>query len=780
MDKWARIKYQPAVPLGTDGKAVTSCTEHISLSRKASGEGIVLLKNDGVLPLKKGAKVAVFGKAQIDYVKGGGGSGNVYCRYIRNIYDGLKVKEKEEKLRVYNALSAFYEDYVSDSLEAARSKTTLGENDVMFNGDPAFEPGLFAEPIVPDSLYDSAAAFTDTAIITICRFSGEGWDRSSSKGDFYLSETEEKMVKEVCKRFKNVAVVLNVGGIVDTEWFKDNDSIGAAIFASNGGMEGGLAIADVLCGDVNPSGHLVDTFAKSFDDYPSSATFNESDDYIKYYDDIYVGYRYFETIPKAAERVCYPFGFGLSYTSFALDNVHAMDDGKTIFVTLDVKNTGKYAGKEVIQVYTSAPQGKLGKPARELKAFAKTKLLAPNESQKLILSFEIASMASYDDMGKVAPSAYILEKGVYEIHVGTSVRDTVKTEYEYVVNDDYIITEQLSCQTPAYRLEKRLCSDGTYESLPVSERKPFNYAPIAPVAAKKSEQAIPFSDVYKGKASLDEFIAQMTEDELIELLGGKPNTGVANTGGIGGSSNNELDIPCAMTADGPAGVRIHADRGVRTTAWPCATLIACTWDTELMREIGSCGALEMKENNLSIWLTPAMNIHRSPLCGRNFEYFSEDPLISGKMAAAKVRGIQSHGIACAIKHFVCNNKEVNRMNSDSIVSERALREIYIKGFEICVKEADPWTVMTSYNKMNGVHTSENYDLITNILRGEWGFGGMVMTDWNNNAAHYEEAKAGNDIRMPFGHPEKVKESNPDRGVLESCARNILELLLKLD
>ena len=400
-------------------------------------------------------------------------------------------------------------------------------------------------------------------------------------------------------------------------------------------------------------------------------------------------------------------------------------------------------------------------------------------------------IASYDDLGKVQASAYVLERGDYQFWLGTSVRDVREVSAVYTVAET-IVVEQLESRCASNLLRERLRPDGTMEELPVDEAKVriSDWDPKQTPAKDPdvraahgslfgvSERPVRLIDVAEGRATLGAFMEQLSVDDLISLLCGQPNTGVANTYGFGNLP--EYGVPNIMTADGPAGLRIRPEVGVHTTAFPCATLLASTWNEALVEQVGAAGAAEVLENNIAVWLTPAMNIHRSPLCGRNFEYFSEDPLISGKMAAAKVRGIQSHGIACAIKHFVCNNKEANRMNSDSIVSERALREIYIKGFEICVKEADPWTVMTSYNKMNGVHTSANYDLITNILRGEWGFGGMVMTDWNNNAAHYEEAKAGNDLRMPFGHPEKVKESNPDRGVLESCARNILELLLKLD
>jgi len=771
--RWTRSNFQPCLPLGEDGRRVTECPEHIALSREAAGEGMVLLKNDGVLPLKKGTKIAIFGKAQIDFVKGGGGSGDVIVSYVRNIYDGFKVKEAEGKIAVFDEISWFYKEDVRKQYE----------NGVVI--------GHTEEPEIPPVLLNKAADFTDTAIITICRFSEEAWDRKSEKGDFYLSDAEEKMVNSVSDKFKNVAVVLDVGGVVDTLWFKEEGRIGAALLAWNAGMEGGLAVADIVCGDVNPSGKLVDTFAKSFDDYPSSANFHDSDDYVKYYDDIYVGYRYFETVPGAKERVSYPFGFGLSYTDFEISDEEAYDDGKVITVTATVKNIGKMAGKETIQVYYTAPDGKLDKPSKELCAFKKTGLLAPGESETVVMKFDISEMASYDDRGKVVKSAYILEWGDYKLEVGNSVRNTKLLNYRYTVNGKAIVSEQLTELVAPCRLEKRLCSDGSYEELETKELKRFEYAEIPENTAKPPEEKAMLEDVADGKVTMDEFIAQLSDKELCRLAGGtsqdkpfngKHSPGVATGGGYG--NLREYGIPPLMPTDGPAGVRVEKGSGVCTTAWPCATLLACTWNTDLIYRIGSCGAMEAKENNLVIWLTPALNIHRTPLCGRNFEYYSEDPLIAGEMAAALTNGIQSQGVGATPKHFACNNKETNRRFSDSILSERALREIYIKGFEICVKKANPWMIMTSYNKINGYQASEHYELITGILRGEWGFKGMVTSDWCTTGIHGFEVKAGNDVKMPLGYPESLMEflyvEKLKRPELEACVKRLLELIIKID
>ena len=775
MEKWTRLKFCPNIPLGENGTKVTSSDKHIAFSRKAASEGMVLIKNENkALPLGKGTKIAIFGKAQTDYVRGGGGSGVVYCEYERNIYEGFKIKEQEKKVEIFHKLSAFYEENFEIGDHPDYPQSYKGQN----------VPGFARELEIPDKLLKEAREFTDTAIITISRYSREAWDRTADKGDFYLSDAESAMVEKVCASFDRVIAVLNVGGVVDTAWIKDNEKLSSALIAWNAGMEGGLAVADIICGDVNPSGKLTDTFAKSFADYPSAETFNHSEMFVKYYEDIYVGYRYFETFKSASERVNYPFGFGLSYTDFEICDICVKEENKEIVARATVKNIGKVSGREVVQLYYSAPQGKLGKPAYELGAFAKTSLLSPGSEEVTELRFATKDMASFDDMGKCQKSAYILEKGDYTFHIGNSVRNIVKANYTYTVSDEYIVTEQLSEKMAPINLEKRLIADGSYEILPLGERKKpkYEYGEFTPPISQNRK--IMFQEVADGKATLDEFIAQLDNSYMAELIGGKENRGVANTSGIGGNpSDDPYGIPCAMTTDGPAGVRIIPDRGVATTCFPCATLIACTWDTELMYEMGKIGAMEAKENNLMIWLTPGMNVHRSPLCGRNFEYFSEDPLISGKMASAKVRGIQSQNVAATPKHFAANNKETNRRNCDSVVSERALREIYLKGFEICVKEASPRCIMTSYNPINGERASENYDMLTGILRNEWGFKGLVMTDWRTYGYHGVEMLAGNDVRMPRGYSDAIWDiarSKDGKLALRESTKRVLELLLDFE
>ncbi len=761
-DRWMNYNHTIYNSLGENGQRLTGSQKHIDLSREAAVEGMVLLENNGILPLKEGSRVAIFGIGSIDYVKGGGGSGQVFSSYIRNVYEGLALKSP--RVSVWEPISKYYYDYMCEHIDEFGN----------INND---KPSTEIE--VPTELLDGAKENADIAVVVIHRYSGEGYDRVQDKGDFLLTDIEENLVKEVAARFDKTVAVLDIGGMIDASWIKKYN-FDAALLAWQAGQEGGLAIADILCGDCNPSGKLVDTFAANFSDYPSADTFNKSDDYVEYFEDIYVGYRYFETIKGAAEKVDYPFGYGLSYTDFEFSKPVGAQNGDNIEITFSVKNIGSVAGKEVAQCYYSAPQGKLGKPALELAAFKKTRLLSPGESEEIKLTFKISDMASYDDLGKCQMSAYILEGGEYTFHIGNSCRNTVKAEYSYVVNEEFVVTEQLTQKCAPNKLEKRLLSDGSFEALP---SYPIIKHEIVrePNKAEKPEDT-EFIEVAEGKITLDEFMAQLTNDELIHLVGGIPNQGLANTCGFG--DIDRLKIPAFMTADGPAGLRLYPKMGIPTTAFPCATLLACTWNPEIVYEIGKAGAIECKENGIAIWLTPALNIHRNPLCGRNFEYFSEDPLIAGVMAAAKVKGIQSTKTACSIKHFACNNKETNRFYSDSRLSERALREIYLKGFEICVKTADPWTIMTSYNIINARRSCECYELIQGILRDEWGFGGIVTSDWGVPCDHAEVVKAGNDIRMPDGHSDELavalKYDNLKRSDLEFCAKHLLELFLKFD
>lgn len=806
MKKWRRFLYQPGLPLGADGRRVTGSQAHIDLSRQAASESMVLLKNDHhTLPFAQGKKVALFGKGTIDYVKGGGGSGDVTVSYTRNLYEGMCEKEKEEKVHIFKPLCEYYQKEVEKQYQEG------------------YAPGMTMEPELPDELLRQARHYTDTAVISICRFSGEGWDRIAStrtntamsedelkqaarqaelypEGDFYLSPQEQSMVKKVKMAFDHVVIVLNTGGIMDTTWFKSDDAIAATLLAWQGGMEGGLATADILCGDVNPSAKLTDTFASRLEDYPSTEHFHESDQYVEYNEDIYMGYRYFETIPGAYDKVNYEFGFGLSYTEFDFRVVQTELIENQIQIRVEVTNVGDYTGREVLQLYVKAPEGKLGKPAKQLVAFAKTRELAVGETQMVNLICHINDLASYDDQGLVCQSAWVMEAGSYRFFVGNSVRNVIPLTYTCQLMDDEIV-KRLSEHLKPYKLHQRMRSDGTYEQLQVTDypvhesaigRMPFDTLEgVAPenrfverryIFGDKEEQNMTLEQVYHGEVTLDEFMEQMSLDEMIFLLGGQSGTGVANTYGIG--NLERLGIPDVMTSDGPAGVRILPECGVYTTAWPCSTMLACSFDEELVKQVGMAAADELKENNMGIWLAPAVNLHRSPLCGRNFEYYSEDPYVAGKIGAAMVQGIQSRGMAATVKHFACNNKETYRKDSDSIVSERAARELYLKSFERIVEEADPWCIMTSYNIVNGVQASENKELITDILRGEWNYQGIVMSDWWTHGEHYLEVKAGNDVKMANGYPERVMEAFEAGAISEqeihACAKRVLEMILKLE
>lgn len=773
MGKWERITYFPCKPLGKDGKLATGCAEHIDFARKLCCEGIVLLKNkNNLLPVKDG-KIALFGKASADYVAGGGGAGSVESAYTSNIISGLRANSAN----IYEPLAEFYESNVKNQYE---NKTW---------------PGHTSEPEIPDDLLEGAKKSCDIAIISICRKTWEAFDvkPNSQVNGYYLTDAEQKIFDRVTANFEKVVLVLNIGTFIDPSFFADNDRVSAIVLGYQGGMEGGNAVADIICGRANPSGKLTDTYAR-LDDCPSYQGYNLSDEYVEYNEDIYVGYRFFDTVPNAQKKVCFPFGFGLSYTTFYIKYDKAELKDNSIYITVSVTNTGDTAGKEVVQVYSAYNGNSVQRPQKELRAFKKTRLLSAGETETLCLSFELCDMAYYDEKS----ASYILSEGEYSVLIGNSSDNTEKV-YNYVNNTSVTVFECKNRCVPTDEFKILNC-DGQYteaayepkDKTPVYNDYPAvtsmergeTYDHILPDmrGLPVKEGAITLKQVYDKEYTLDELLEQLTDDELITLLGGRPNAGVANTAGIGGLESH--GIPAAMTADGPAGLRLRPELEEKTTAFPCATLIACSWDLELAEKFGKAVAVEVKENNFGILLAPALNIHRNPLNGRNFEYFSEDPFVSGKMAAAIVKGIQSEGIAACVKHFACNNKEHARNISDSRVSERALREIYLKGFEIAIKESNPAMVMTAYNKLNGTYTSASSDLLNGILREEWEYNGLVTTDWDNLAEPIEEINAGNNLRMPAGSNRRLKKALEDkvitRDILKLNAKYVLEMLLNID
>lgn len=1048
--------------------------ENVPLAREILGEGMVLLKNeDNALPLKKTDTIAIFGQGQryvgsssSGYQTGGGGSGAQMPAYTPvGPIDALIKAEDAGKIKLYHPLIDAY------------------QKDISYMPDEA--------------MYNAAAAKADKAVMFISRFSSEGSDRKTGKGDWLLSDVETAMMKTLSEKFDCVIVLTNVGGVIDTSWAVgdvEGIDIEALMMIWQGGAEGGNGVADVLLGKVNPSGKLTDTCAKSIDDYPTTESFYSSSS-VDYKEDVFVGYRYFETFDPGYEKVNYEFGYGLSYTTFDISDVKYSVNDEEIVVRATVKNTGDVAGKEVVQLYFSPPQmgtdgAVLSKPAKELAAFQKTGIIKPAKSETITLKYPIADMATFDDTGLTGnKSAYVLEAGDYKVYIGNSVKN-VRLAGTYN-QKELAVTGQLVQLVAPNRLQERLLADGSMEVL--SEVKPvaiisstgetkiegesftaaseqvrvqetngvkyvdyinavgryveycvrveesgfydlyfhqangkrvplkdilnvyvdgeklqnisldcpatggwdefadstvnmiqmekgirtirfstkngkfsnvdyFVLKPHTSVAISadiptvleaeyfqekgttgtadapttewfaaerkgqlkvngvwvpyeggtlaymhtagnwvsynldveeagtyevsfrmsngrsrvddvlsmlvdeknqnvivtcpqtgdgnnKSEwynfididkkydvqlpagecklklvsktanfpnidkitfvrkikigresvasnlyrnfrsaqalnddaEIITLKDVRNGSATLEQLVGQMSIEELASFTTGHVHGIGQGTGSIGGSDDvvEKYEIPRADTADGPGGLRIDS----KSTAWGCQVLSGCTWNTELLERFGEAVGKEAVASEVDIWLAPGMNIHRNPMCGRNFEYYSEDPLLTGKMGAAVARGVQKQSVAVTIKHFACNNKEGNRNSSDSRVTERALREIYLRGFEIAVKEGNPWCVMSSYNFINGTEASERQDLLTGILRGEWGFDGFVMTDWDNQSNIVKELKAGNNVKMPSGNDDSVvdayEKGEISRELLEANAIDIIKVLVKL-
>ncbi len=789
MDRFARLLYQPAVPLGANGKFVTNSKAHWDVARKIVEDGTVLLKNDGTLPLRKGAKVCLFGLGAGEFLFGGGGSGRVYTQKNVTLADGLKTAAAEGKIAFFSPLVDFYVEKVEAVLDEGRKQSATPAD---MNKWRSLNPMKL--PILPEELYRQAKAFGDVAIFCVSRHSSEGdtfGDRNGQKGDFYLWDEEQELLDRLTADFQNVVVVLNTCGSVSVREYKENPGVGAVLYALYGGGIAGESLTRLLLGEVSPSGHLQHTLANTLDDYPSTAGYAVGENYVNYEEDIFVGYRYFETF--APEKVAYPFGYGLSYTTFGIKTLSAVLEKNTVKLEVAVTNTGSYGGKEVVQAYLEAPQGKLGKAKKVLCAFQKTRLLQPEEEQVLKLHFDVRQFGSFDDLGKICESAFVLEKGKYLVHVGNNVRDTA-CAMEFALEEDQILRKCKPYMAPT-KLEARLTADGTMEKLPRPEKLPH---PIrrSRLKAEKPEKDMSLATALE-TGRFEEFLETLTDEDLTKMLYGHAMMNVSGTNGIGIPPRYEqVDkkrIPLLPTADGPAGLRIRVGRGVNPTFYPCATVISQTWDLKLAEKMGVCVARETKENNIGIWLAPGMNIHRNPRCGRNFEYYSEDPYTTGMFATATVQGVQSQKIVATVKHFCCNNREYNRRIADSRVSQRALREIYLRGFEIVVKKAKPWAMMTSYNPVNGVQMSANWEALNGILRSEWGYEGVVMTDWRTLSNLEDEVHAGGDVKMPqkistvYDKAPKtcdlvqmMQEGTLDRGAVLLSARRILGMIANLE
>lgn len=801
--------------------------DNAELAKRVAEEGMVLLENkDQTLPVQE-KNIALFGNGAIRTIRGGTGSGDPFNgglsgggdalvdlsdRYHINIYDAFVAEG-------YNVTTADFLLEFAEGYDA--EKVAAGANPMATFAYPEME--------VTEDLISQAKEETDTAIYVISRNAGEGTDRNQTVktgettegesfevGDYELTELEKKNLELVGKSFEHVTVVLNVGGVIDTKFMDEIEGLDALLHMSQAGQEAGAALVDVVTGKTTPSGKLTSTWAEQYADYPASETFAAIDgdvDTEVYEEGIYVGYRYFDTFGVTP---AYEFGYGLSYTDFDIQVLSVEADEDQVTVKVSVKNTGDtYAGKEVVQIYYSAPDSENAeKEYQELGAYAKTDLLQPGESQELTISYSTRDMAYYNE----TDAAYMLDAGNYIVRVGNSSRNTHVAAV--LALDETVKTEQLSNQmtVPEESKFEEWSKEGktpyTYdgEADEIASAQTFNLAkeafgePANHASAYDDESVTTYTtdpeyqakqdyekvevvatnadatllDVYNGEVSMEEFVGQMSVEELATLNCGS-GWGVANEnapivgsnsdtipGAAGETTVNYFDtygIPSIVVADGPGGVRIKQEyvaTDVTTgeeetyyqycTAWPVSVLRGQTWNTELLEEIGEGFAKELEEMGITIVLGPSLNIHRDPLCGRNFEYYSEDPLVSGTMAAAVTNGVQNTpGVGACLKHYAGNNQETNRNATNSVMSERALREIYLKGFEIAVKASKPMSIMTSYNLLNGVPTADSYDLCTDIARGEWGFDGLIMTDWNGGSSTPAlSMHAGNDMIMPGG------------------------------
>lgn len=827
---------------GTTSPEVTQReTDHRKLAREAAAEGFVLLENkDHFLPLAKGSKVGLYGAGAIRTIKGGTGSGDVNERDSVNIFQGMKNAG-------YDVTSSeWLEDYDKCYVQARLDWKNeifgkMGGNEEKFfdaySATPFFMPA--GNPIDEEKAANDGA---DTAFFVLARIAGENKDRFDIEGDYFISKEEKAILAQVSRCYKNVVLVINTGGLMDLAFTEEFDNIRAILQYVQAGQEGGNAFADVVSGDVTPSGKMTDTWAKSYYDYPGAEVYSYKNGDLskeKYEEGIFVGYRYFDTFEVP---VRYSFGYGMSYTDFEIrtDDIKVSGRGMMnpkVSVTVTVTNTGDtYAGKEVVQIYASCPQGKLVKEFRRLAGFGKTKLLSPKESQTMTITFPLYQLTSYEEEN----ASWILEPGMYGIWVGndlnTSVlsgaleldEKTVMTACENICP----LKEELNEISPT--AEKVQAREAAWRNEVKEKRMSVIELKAAEIPTEKVDYQ-PVPEELPGKAG--KIVESLSVDQLTLLATGDPgraqgnalgSAGISVPGAAAETSQCAAEEPWNVTsialADGPAGLRLkkeyQVDNGtiVATdflaaleggffcepqekkgttyyqfcTAIPVGTLLAQSWNVELIKEVGEMIGHEMELLNVTLWLAPGMNIHRNPLCGRNFEYYSEDPLLAGVMAGAMTLGVQKvPGCGTTIKHFACNNQEDNRMGSDSILSERALREIYLKGFEIAVKDAQPMSIMTSYNLINGVHAANCYDTCTKAARDEWGFAGAIMTDWTTTNVQIQGEctaagcmRAGNDMVMP-GLPEdhenikkELAEGTLTMAELKRCIYNTVNIVLQ--
>lgn len=832
--------------------------KHIDAVRKMAAECAVLLKCNGAIPLAAPGKIALFGNGARKTIKGGTGSGDVNVRSYTTIEQGL------EKAGFEITSKAWLDSYAEMMVKARKEFVDKLKEEAKAWGANAIMYCMGKE--MPEPSYDlPLEGEGNVAVYVLARNSGEGADRKPIPGDVELTETEIRDILALNEKYEKFVLALNVGGMVDLSPVQE---VGNILLLSQLGTPTGDVFADLLLGKSYPSGKLTTTWAP-IDKYPSTEGFGDPND-TYYKEGVYVGYRYFDSFK---EEPVFPFGYGLGYTTFDIEPKAVSADGANVSVTVTVKNTGAAAGKEVVQVYVSAPSDKLDKPYQELKGYVKTKELQPGEETEVTATFATASMASFDEKA----SAYVMEAGNYILRAGSSSRETKVCGV--IALDQDAVTEKTKHFCPGWGFEDMKPTDAGCDQ----DAEEIAAAPVIRLAAADiavtehtyaevmeelpATEPFDFAEVRSGARSLDEFVGSLTEEQLAYLCVGQymdvegmdpfsaigaASTQVAGAAGETSGRISELGVPGLVMADGPAGLRLSPTYKIvggeiksgggfdgfaefmdeqelqamaamapkpseeemnapvnyqYCIAIPIGTALAQSWNPEACEMCGDLVGQEMEMFGVNMWLAPAQNIHRSPLCGRNFEYYSEDPLVAGKISAAITRGVQAHkGCSTTIKHYVCNNQETNRFCSNSVVSERALREIYMKGFEICVKEAQPHAIMSSYNLVNGEHSCNSKDIQTHALRDEWGYEGVVMTDWfvtgalsaasgqdSNNKYTFASAagcvKAGNDITMPGAAGDKndilaalADSSHPyalTKAELQTCARRVLEAVLKL-
>lgn len=758
-------------------KKILDWNKYLDKAAEAVSEGVVLLKNENdVLPLDKSKEIALFGRMQLHYYKSGMGSGGmVNVTKVTGILDGLL----EAGAKVNSDLLEIYKKW--DGENPTKDEESWG------NAKWSQE-----EMPIDDALAHRISEQTDTAVAVIARTAGEEMDNTCERGSYMLSEEEKQMLITVRKHFKKMIVLLNTGNIIDMSELSEI-APDAIMYVWQGGMTGGTGTAQVLLGK-SPSGKLPDTIAYSITDYPSDKYFGNKERNF-YTEDIYVGYRYFETF--SPEKIMYPFGFGLSYTDFEVKVISADINDVTASFNVSVKNIGKSEGKEVVQLYYSAPCGKLGQPARQLCAFEKTDSLKPGESQTATLSVNINELCSYDDSGVTGHRfCYVLEEGAYGFYIGTDSHSCTKAG-EYVLGELKVVRECTSAMAPVEKFQRMRSDNGrlVFEDVPLMtyDENAVRKNAVPKELPYSGDKGIKLSDVLSGKHTMDEFIAQLSDEDLAAIIRGEgmgsPKVTPGTAAAFGGITERlkSFGIPCLCCDDGPSGMRL--DCGTKAFSLPNGTMLAAAFNKKLMTELFAFLGEEMAANKVDCLLGPGMNIHRHPLNGRNFEYFSEDPYLTGITAQAQLAGLKASGVSGTIKHFCGNNQETNRRTVDNVISERALREIYLRGFEIAVKNnAD--SIMTTYGPVNGIWTAGSYDLNTVILRDEWGFDGIVMTDWwaaiNRRGGepspedHAAMAAAGNDLYMVCADGEKqdgntleeLKNGYITRGELQRNAADI--------